>query len=88
MLVSLPDGRVFPSVDGVKPLPWSLASTYSDEQAGYPEARAIIRAMREHRPDQLRREHRDLLRSSFGLFGKNAAKMVELIEEETPALRA
>jgi len=34
-----------------------------------------------HRPAQLWREHREMVRASFGMFGRNARAELELIEE-------
>lgn len=82
-LVTLTDGRVFPSFNG-EALSWSpgLYFTLVDEQAGYPKTRTVLKAMAEHRPDQLEREYRDMLRGSFDrVFGHNARKMLALIEE-------
>lgn len=76
------NGNLFPSYNG-EALSWSIGlyHTFSEEQAGFPRARTVIAAMREHRPEQLERERRDMLSASFDrMFGHNARKMLDLIE--------
>jgi hypothetical protein len=80
--ITLEDGRVFPAFEG-KPLSWNIISSFTprDEQEGYPRTRAIISAMRKHRPDQLEHERRKLLKASFDrMFGHNARKLLALIK--------
>lgn len=51
-----------------------------------PRAKAVIAAMREHRPAELEKERRDLQRASFDrMFGRNAARLLALIEGTAPA---
>jgi len=81
--VTLPDGRVFPTLDGTA-MSWDIGSafTLSDEQSGYFKTRRIIRAFRELRPEQLERERRELVKASFDrMFGHNARRLLALIEE-------
>jgi hypothetical protein len=81
-MITLDDGRVFPSFDG-KPLSWDIGSvcTQKDESEGFPRTRAVIQAMREYRPEQLERERRLYLKHSFDrIFGHNARKLLALIE--------
>ena len=77
------DGRVFPEYGG-ELLSWSIGSymTHSESQRGYPKARAVIQAMAQHRPDQLERERREMLKASMSdrMFGHNAKKELDLIE--------
>jgi hypothetical protein len=80
--VTLEDGRIFPEYNG-EVLSWSIGScfTYADKLSGYPKTKAIIRAMMEHRPDQLRRERYDLWRScSDRMFGHNAKHLLAVID--------
>ena len=79
---TLPDGRIFPEYNG-ETLSWVLNSTGRDMQEGYPRLRAVIRAMKEYRPEQLRREQYEMLRDSFGSgFGNNARRVLAVIDEE------
>jgi len=67
-------------------LSWSIGlyMTWSEEQAGYPRAKAVIAAMREHRPEQLERERCEMVKASFNrLFGHNAKKELDLIEDRS-----
>lgn len=83
MLITLDDGRVFPEYDG-KPLAWDVGAyfTASEQNAGYPRMRAVILAMQAHRPEQLERERRDMLKGSFDrLFGHNARRCLAVIED-------
>lgn len=76
------DGRQFPQFNG-KLLSWTLELTYTDEIAGFPKLRTVIRALKEYRPEQLERERREILRASFDrMFGHNAKKVLAVIEEE------
>ena len=81
-IVTFPDGRVFPEYDG-EALSWDPGSyfTHGQEQLGYPKSKAVIRAMRTHRPDQFEKEKRQLVKDSFGrMFGHNAKKLLALYE--------
>jgi hypothetical protein len=80
--ITLEDGRMFPVFNN-EILSWDTGSAFTprDEQEGYPRTRAIIAAMRQHRPEQLERERRELLKASFDrMFGHNARKLLTLIE--------
>jgi hypothetical protein len=80
------DGRVFPVHNG-QALSWSLGcySSYNDEKAGFARMRAVIQAMRIHRPEQLRKERFEMLKASFNaMFGHNARKVLEVIDAEAP----
>ena len=79
-------GHEFPLFDG-KLLSWSLSMTLQDEQEGYPRLRTVIRAMAERRPVQLERERIDMVKGSFDpVFGHNAKKCLQVIEEELDRL--
>ena len=84
-LITLEDGRIFPEYQG-KPLSWDMGSEFSlsDEQAGYPKTRAIIRAFRDHRPEQFRKEKYLELRATFDrVFGGNAKRLLAIMEQES-----
>lgn len=75
--------QAFPQLGG-ETLAWDIGHymTIVEEREGYPRARAVARAMRHMRPEQLYRERRDMLRGSFDrLFGHNARRCLKLIEE-------
>lgn len=81
--ITLPDGRVFPEHNG-EPLNWAIGSymNAAEAKAGYPKALAVLRAMKEHRPQEFQNEYRDMLRGSFDrTFGQNAKKALSLIEK-------
>lgn len=79
-------GFEFPIYDG-KLLSWTLSGDWEDEQAGFPKMRTVIRAMMERRPGQLARERYEMLRGSFDkVFGRNAAKVLAVIDEEIQAV--
>lgn len=84
---TLEDGRQFPQWNG-ETLSWDIGASFTlaDEREGYPRTKAIIAAFREHRPEQLERERRELLKSALGdrVLGHNARKLLGLIEGETP----
>jgi hypothetical protein len=82
------NGFLFPSYDG-QPLSWAIGSYMTDSEAekGYPKAKIVARAMRDHRPGELEQERREMLKASFGIFGRNAKRELDLIEavlEEQP----
>ena len=57
-----------------------------ERQAGNPRAKAVIAAMREHRPAELEKERCGLQRASFDrMFGRNAARLLALIESALSA---
>jgi len=57
-----------------------LDNCLTQEQAGYPKARAVLMGMGDI---MLERERATMLRASFDrMFGHNARKMLVLIEEE------
>lgn len=83
-LKTLGDGRAFPQYDG-ETLSWctGLYHTAAEERIGFPRMRAVIRAMIAHRPEQIERERREMLKASFcRIFGRNARKSLNVIEEE------
>lgn len=85
--VETTEGRLFPHVGDMKPLSWMIGSTLEDERADYPKMRAVIRAMMVHRPEQLESERRELLKASFDrMFGHNAKKCLQVIEDEAHAM--
>lgn len=76
------DGREFPVHNG-ELLSWSLSWSALDKQEGFPRLKAVISAMRLHRPDQLEAERRQALRDSFNrMFGHNARVVLDLIDGE------
>lgn len=80
--ITLEDGRVFPVFDG-QPLAWDtgLYHTFAEQQAGFPRMKAVIAAMREHRPEQLEQERRGLMKAQFDrMFGHNARVALDVIE--------
>lgn len=80
--ITLDDGRIFPAYQG-KALCWSvgLYMTTNEAMCGYPKAKTVIAAMRAHRPDELERERREMLKASFNrMFGHNAKTCLALIE--------
>ena len=81
------NGFEFPMLNG-ELLSWSinLYMTLAEEQKDYPRARTVIRAMQERRPAQLDRERYEMLKGSFDrMFGHNARKCLEVIEQELKA---
>lgn len=82
MLGKTEDGREFPQYNG-ELLSWTLSLTLADEEEGCPRLRTVVRAMREHRPEQLERERYEMLKGSFvRMFGRNAKKVLDVIEQE------
>jgi hypothetical protein len=80
-LTTLEDGRQFPTYNG-DTLSWCISSTLSDEQEGFPRLRAVVRAMRDYRPEQLQRERHEELKATFNqMFGHNARKVLRVIDE-------
>ena len=83
-MITLEDGRVFPAFDS-EALSWSIGlyHTWAERELGYPRMRAVIRAMLEHRPAQIRQERSDLVRAQFDpMFGRNAKAALAVVEEE------
>ncbi len=82
-LIQLEDGRTFPHYK-LEILSWSIGSAFTlqDELESYPRTKAIIEAMRIHRPEQLERERHELIKSMLcdRIFGHNAGKLLKLIE--------
>lgn len=81
LLLTLPDGREFPQLNG-EPLSWPLGNmTLNEEKLGYPRLRRQILAMLIWRPDQLENEKRDCLAGAYGgCFSHNARKLLKIIE--------
>lgn len=78
------NGNPFPLYNDA-PLSWSIGlyHTFAEEEAGFPKARTVIRAMRVRRPDQLEQERASYLRASFDrMFGHNAKRMLTIIDDE------
>ena len=78
-------GNPFPVLNG-EVLCWNIGAydTLVEREAGNPRAKAVIAAMREHRPAELEKERRDLQRASFDrMFGRNAARLLALIDGTT-----
>jgi hypothetical protein len=74
----------FPEHNG-EALCWSIGAydTINEQNAGYPKMRAVIAAMRDHRPELLQKERRLLVRASFDrMFGRVAAKQLRIIDGE------
>jgi hypothetical protein len=85
----LDDGREFPHFEG-QALSWDLNgyTSWHEEQRDYQRMRCVIRAMIEHRPAQLERERRDLLKASLDrMFGHNARKVLAVLEQELAAAK-
>lgn len=85
-LVKLPDGRVFPVFAG-ETLSWDpgLYMTIAEELIGWPRARAVLAAIATHRPDQLQKLRRNMLRARFDrVFGRNAERLLTLIDLVSP----
>lgn len=82
--ITLSDGRVFPCYNG-EALSWNPGGqfTIADGEQGYPRTRAVLRALREHRPEQFAREKADALRGCFGLFRGNGERFYRIVEEES-----
>ena len=83
-LITLKDGRKFPQYNG-ETLSWSIGlyHTLTDQREGFPRMRTVIRAMREHRPEELKRERYEMLKASFGnMFGHNAKIALTVIDQE------
>lgn len=86
--ITLGDGRVFPSHDGKQPLAWDVGAhfTQQDAEEGHPRVRAVVRAMQQHRPDQLERERAELAKSAglgrHNLFSGNASRLLKVINDE------
>lgn len=75
-------GAEFPMYKG-QLLSWHLSMTWEDEQAGFPKLKTVIHAMIERRPKELQKERYNLLKASFDrMFGHNAKKMLEIINDE------
>ncbi len=84
---TLPDGRVFPVYNG-EVLSWNISMTDADAAAGYPKTKAVIAAMREHKPQQLEAERREMVKASMtGIHRGPAKKVLELIEQSAPDLK-
>lgn len=77
------NGNPFPEYKG-EALSWSIGlyHTHAEQEIGFPRAKAVIAAMREHRPEQLERERYEALRGSFNrIFGHSAKQLLDLIEQ-------
>ncbi len=77
------NGYDFP-LYGEQLLSWSPGAhfTLADQQEGYPRTLTVLRAMKEHRPEQLEQERREMVKGSFDrMFGHNAKQMLLLIEQ-------
>ena len=83
-IITLPDGRIFPTYMG-EILSWSLTYMPRDEAENFPRLRAVIRAMRTHRPEQLRVEYADCLRGMRGFF-RGARVTMRVLLAECPDL--
>lgn len=80
--ITLDDGRVFPVYEG-HAISWAFDNCLAEQHKGYPKMRAVIRAMKAHRPEQLQHERRQLVRDSLDrLFGQVAQRMLVVLEEE------
>lgn len=85
--IKLDDGRVFPVYDG-EALSWStgLYHTIAEAREGYPRMRAVIRAMKTERPEQLAKERAELVKGcsdrSFGHTSKIALALLDRFSAE------
>ena len=78
------NGNPFPSYQG-EALSWSIGlyDTINEANAGYPRMRVVINAMREHRPEQLETERKELVKASFDrMFGCAAKRQLSIMEAE------
>lgn len=75
------NGILYPSYEG-QPLSWSIGAymSHGEAEKGFPKARIVARAMRQHRPEKLEKERLAMLKASFGIFGNNAKSELNLIE--------
>ena len=75
--------RGFPMFDGYE-LSWSIGlyATINEINSGLQKARAIIRAMAEHRPDCLLREYRDAIKNSTGRSCPSVSRQIVLVIRE------
>ena len=75
------NGFLFPSFDG-QPLSLSIGlyMTANEAGKGYPKAKIVVRAMRDHRPGELESERQAMVKASFDIFGNNAKAELNLIE--------
>ena len=83
--VETTEGYIYPHTGDMKPLCWDFAAyhTATEERAGFPKMRAVIRAMIVHRPEQIRREYRELVKASFNkTFGYNARTQFNVLVDE------
>ena len=74
--------REFPVHEG-ELLAWDagLYMSAAEDRIGFPRARAVLRQMLIHRPEQFQREKREMLTASFDrVFGHNARKAMALYE--------
>ena len=55
---------------------------HSQEIVGYPKAREVLKGWSD---EQLRRERHEMLKGSFGIFGRSAARVLRLIDDEIEA---
>jgi hypothetical protein len=55
-----------------------LDNSHAQEQLGFPKA---LETLRSWPSDKLQAERRDLLRSSYGMFGQNAKKLLAVVEQ-------
>ncbi len=82
MRIKLPDGREFPTHDGVTALSWPIGAnfTLADEHEGYPRTKAVLSEMSD---EQIERDRAENVKASFDrLFGHNAKRLLQLIENE------
>jgi hypothetical protein len=78
------DGCLFPEYEG-QALCWHIGSynSWEEKLAGYPRMRTVLRAMIEHRPAEVERERREMLKASFDrMFGHVAKETLLVIEQE------
>lgn len=81
-LETLPDGRTFVRYHDGSLLSWSptLYDTLAEERADYPRMRAVVAAMREHRPDDLAREIREHRATLLGRVFRGSARVMAILE--------
>lgn len=79
--------NIYPSFEG-EALSWSLDlyNTPRETEDNYPRMRVVIRAMKEHQPDRLFNEYRELIKDSLGKVFGHAKPIIKVIKEEAPEL--
>lgn len=82
MLITLPDGRTFPSLDGVTPLSWPIGChyTFAENKLGYPKIKEVLHHMTDE--DLARDLHQTTKDSLSAMWGRVNEDMLALIRAE------